>query len=143
MKLVIQRVSQASVVTEGAEIARIGKGMLVLIGAEKGDTPQQAEELARKTAQMRIFEDEKGKMNLSLTATGGEALVVSQFTLAAELHKGTRPGFDPAEEPEKARQLIALYVAALKASGVPVKEGRFGAQMEVSLINVGPVTFLL
>lgn len=143
MKAVLQRVREAWVSVDGREIARIGKGLLVLVGVEKGDTEAAAVQLAGKVALLRIFEDDQGKMNLSVQAVGGELLVVSQFTLAADLAKGTRPSFDPAEEPEKARRLIHHFTQQLQAAGLPVREGQFAARMEVGLINDGPVTFLL
>ena len=143
MKLVLQRVKKASVRVKGQETARIGKGVLILIGVQKGDSPEQAAKLAQKVSQLRIFEDDEGKMNLPVGTTGGELLVVSQFTLAADLGKGNRPSFDPAEAPEKAQRLIGLFVEGLKKTGLKVQEGSFGTRMEVDLTNEGPVTFLL
>lgn len=143
MKLVIQRVSEAHVRVEGQEIARIGKGLLVLAGAEKGDASERVRYLAKKVAQLRIFEDENGKMNLNIQSAGGEVLMVSQFTLAADLDKGNRPSFDSAEKPERAVQLIDELTNELKQAGLRVKEGKFGAHMDVGLVNDGPVTFLL
>lgn len=143
MKAVLQRVREAWVSVDGREIARIGKGLLVFIGVEKGDAEVAAQELARKVAQLRIFEDDQGKMNLSVQAIRGELLVVPQFTLAADLAKGTRPSFDPAEEPEKARGLIHHFTQQLQAAGLSVREGQFAARMEVGLINDGPVTFMV
>jgi len=141
VKLVVQRVSQASVQVEGKTTAQIGKGMLILIGAEKGDTPAAAEALAQKVSQLRIFEDEQGKMNLAAQAVGAAALVVSQFTLAADLSRGNRPSFDSAERPEQAQALIEHFSARLKAAGIAVEQGCFGARMFVELVNDGPVTF--
>lgn len=141
MRIVLQRVSQAAVTVEGREVARIGRGLLLLVGAERGDTEPEVERLAQKVAQLRVFEDEQGKMNRSVQEVGGELLVVSQLTLCADLTKGTRPSFDPAESPERARQLIGSFVAALCRAGLRVQEGQFGARMAVSLVNEGPVTF--
>ncbi len=143
MKAVLQRVREAWVSVDGREISRIGKGLLVLVGVEKGDAEAAATDLAGKVVQLRIFEDDQGKMNLSVQAVGGELLVVSQFTLAADLAKGTRPSFDPAEEPGKARRLLELFVRQLQAAGLPVREGQFAARMQVGLINDGPVTLIL
>lgn len=143
MKLVIQRVKEAAVRVEGQEVAKIGKGLLILMGIEKADEASQAEDLAKKVAALRVFEKSQGKMNLSLQEIQGEVLVISQFTLAADLRKGNRPSFDPAEVPERARELIARFIDLLKTQGVRVQQGRFGARMEVSLVNDGPVTFLL
>ncbi len=143
MKIVLQRVKKAAVAVGGEEISRIGKGILVLVGIEKGDSSSRVQELARKIAGLRIFEDAEGKMNLSVQTASGEVLVVSQFTLAADLKKGTRPSFDPAETPEKARPLMESFVSSLRQAGLLVQEGRFAAKMEVTLVNDGPVTFLL
>ena len=143
MKIVLQRVKEAAVAVAGEEISRIGKGILILVGIEKGDSLSQVQELARKIAGLRIFEDSEGKMNLSVQTVGGEILVVSQFTLAADLKKGTRPSFDPAETPEKAHSLMESFISALKQVGLRVQEGRFAAKMEVMLVNDGPATFLL
>ncbi len=143
MKLVIQRVSQAAVRVAGEEVAKIRRGLLLFIGVERGDTADGLDLLARKVANLRVFEDSAGKMNLSVQEIGGEVLVVSQFTLAADLKKGTRPSFDTAEEPAKARPLIENLLICLKALGLQVQEGRFGAKMEVTLTNDGPATFLL
>jgi D-tyrosyl-tRNA(Tyr) deacylase len=140
---VIQRVSQAEVRVRGETIARIGRGFLVLLGAAEGDTPAAADEAARKVAGLRVFEDASGRMNLDLTAVGGGALVVSQFTLAADLSRGRRPGFDGALPGEAARPLYERFVLSLRAAGVPVETGAFGEMMEVSLVNDGPATFIL
>ncbi|HNV85947.1 MAG TPA: D-aminoacyl-tRNA deacylase [Candidatus Omnitrophota bacterium] len=142
MKLVIQRVSRAQVSIKGKGIAQIGRGLLVYAGVEKGDTEEQAEKFAKKLPVFRIFEDEDGKMNRSVQEICGEVLVVSQFTLAADIRKGARPGFDTAEAPDRARQLIEKFVQFLVEEGVCVKEGVFGAHMEVLSVNDGPVTFL-
>ena len=143
MKLVIQRVSSASVRADGRVSGEIGPGFLVLVGAESGDTAAEAEEAARKVAGLRVFEDAAGKMNLSLADVGGSALVVSQFTLAADLSRGRRPGFERALPGREAEPLYEIFVSALSAQGVPVATGVFGATMQVTLVNEGPATFLL
>ena len=143
MKLVVQRVSEAEVRVDGESVGRIGRGFLVLVGAEKGDDDDAAEEAARKVAGMRVFNDENGKMNLDLAAVGGSVLVVSQFTLGADLSRGRRPGFERALAGEEARPLYETFVRALADRGVPVATGQFGAMMQVSLVNDGPATFIL
>jgi D-tyrosyl-tRNA(Tyr) deacylase len=143
MRLVIQRVSRAEVKVGGRTAGEIGKGMLVLVGAEKGDDATVAEEAARRAAGLRIFEDDEGKMNLSLSDVGGSALVVSQFTLLADLSRGRRPGFERALPAHEARPLYEHFVQALSLQGVPVATGAFGEMMEVSLVNEGPATFVL
>lgn len=143
MKLVIQRVAQAEVRIEGESVGRIGRGLLVLVGAEKGDDERAAEEAARRVAGLRVFNDENGKMNLDLAAVGGAVLVVSQFTLGADLSRGRRPGFERALAGEEARPLYERFVRALADRGVPVATGWFGAMMQVSLVNDGPATFIL
>ena len=143
MKLVLQRVSSASVDVDGKEIARVGKGLLVFFGAEKGDAFSRADFLAGKTTHLRIFPDSAGKMNLSCKDIGGEILVVSQFTLAGDCSKGRRPGFDKAALPEDAKTLYLRYVEVLTQSGLRVATGKFGADMQVKLVNDGPVTFIL
>lgn len=143
MKLVIQRVAQADVRIEGESVGRIGRGLLVLVGAEKGDDEKAAEEAARRVAGLRVFNDENGKMNLDLAAVGGAVLVVSQFTLGADLSRGRRPGFERALAGEEARPLYERFVRALAERGVPVATGRFGAMMQVSLVNDGPATFVM
>ena len=143
MKLVIQRVSRADVKVQGRTIGEIGKGFLVLVGAEKGDDAAAAEEAARRVAGLRVFEDAAGKMNLALADVGGAALVVSQFTLAADLSRGRRPGFEKALPAAEARPLYEHFAKALALAGVPVATGEFGAMMDVSLVNAGPATFLL
>ena len=143
MKLVVQRVSRAGVRVEGKPVASIGRGVLVLVGAEKGDGANEAEEAARKVAGLRIFEDDAGKMNLSLADVGGSVLAVSQFTLSADLSRGRRPGFEKAMPAAEARPLYEHFCRALELSGVPVSRGVFGAMMEVELVNEGPATFLL
>ncbi len=143
MIIVLQRVSEAEVEAEGKVAGRIGRGVCLLIGVEKGDGREEAGFLARKTAELRIFPDDQGKMNLSLKDVGGEALAVSQFTLAASVRKGRRPSFDGAEEPTKAGQIFSAFAADLRACGVKVETGVFQALMKVRLTNDGPVTFIL
>jgi D-tyrosyl-tRNA(Tyr) deacylase len=143
VRVVVQRVSAAAVEVDGAEIARIGRGLLVLVGVAKGDREEEAEYLARKTAALRIFEDGEGKMNLSVRQVGGEVLSVSQFTLLADTRKGNRPGFDNAAPPAEGERLYEHFCAALGGEGVPVRKGVFGAHMHVSLVNDGPVTIIL
>ena len=143
MKILIQRVSKANVTVAGQEVAAVGRGYLILAGIEKGDTPAAAEYLAKKTANLRIFEDENGKMNLSVTDVGGEILVVSQFTLAGDTSRGNRPGFETAARPEEARPLYEYFAQCLETYGLTEKKGIFQADMQVELINDGPVTFML
>jgi D-tyrosyl-tRNA(Tyr) deacylase len=136
-------VSEASVSVDGREISRIGRGLLALLGVEKEDTAEHAAALAKKISEMRIFEDDAGKMNLSVLDAGGEVLAVSQFTLCADTRKGRRPGFDPAAPPALAEELCRKFTEALRARGVTVREGVFGAHMRVALVNDGPVTFVV
>jgi len=143
VKAVIQRVSSAEVRAEDRVAGAIGKGFLVLVGVEQGDAEGDALYLARKVAGLRIFEDGDGKMNLSLSQVGGAVLAVSQFTLCADTRKGNRPGFDRAARPEEGRRLYEAFVGALKEVGIPVETGVFGAHMEVTLTNDGPVTILM
>lgn len=143
MKIVLQRVKEASVVVERKTVAEIGRGVCLLVGFERGDGQNEVVYLAKKVAELRTFPDNEGKMNLSLLDIGGEVLVVSQFTLAASVKKGRRPGFDRAEKPEKAEELFQDFVSELEKKALPVKTGRFGRIMEVRLINDGPVTFIL
>ena len=143
MKALLQRVSEAGVTVEGRAVAGIGPGLLVLLCVEDGDGADEAQFLARKSANLRIFEDEAGKMNLSVLDVSGSALVVSQFTLAADLSRGNRPGFSAAAEPDLARGLYELYCRALGDMGVPVQTGTFAAHMAVNLVNDGPVTIWL
>lgn len=143
MRIVLQRVTGASVSVEGQRIAEIGKGLMLLVGAGHSDGEEQARFLAEKCAFLRIFEDEQGKMNLSVRDVGGAALVVSQFTLYADARKGRRPSFTDAAAPDVARPLIDRFTELLAAQGVPVQTGRFGAEMQVEIHNDGPVTILL
>ncbi|EPX75766.1 D-aminoacyl-tRNA deacylase [Salipiger mucosus] len=140
MRALVQRVSEASVTVEGAVLGEIGPGLLVLVCAMQGDTEAQAEKLAAKVARLRIFRDDEGRMNRAVRDTGGAALVVSQFTLAADTRSGNRPGFSAAAAPETGEKLYEHFAARLQAEGVPVATGRFGADMKVGLINDGPVT---
>ena len=142
MRLVIQRVSSASVRVEGATVGAIGRGLLVLAGVEKGDGMEKVRAAAEKLAGLRVFEDEAGKMNLDTAAAGGAFLVVSQFTLAGSLARGRRPSFDNAAPPEEAAPLVEALVEELRGRGFRVETGRFRAYMEVSLVNDGPVTFV-
>jgi D-tyrosyl-tRNA(Tyr) deacylase len=143
VRLVIQRVSEAEVRVDGKSVGRIGRGFLVLLGAEKGDDAAAAEEAARRVHGLRVFNDENGKMNLDLAAVGGSVLVVSQFTLGADLSRGRRPGFERALAGDLARPIYERFVEALAASGVAVATGVFGELMQVSLVNDGPATFVL
>ena len=143
MKSVIQRVSSATVSVDGKTVGSCGKGYMILFGAEKGDTEAEAELLARKTASLRIFCDSEDKMNLSILDIGGEILAISQFTLLADVKKGNRPSFINAMEPKEAARLYKLFCQHLRDLGVKkVDEGIFGADMQVSLVNDGPVTIL-
>ena len=143
MKAVIQRVTSSSVEVEGAIVGAIGVGILVLLGVENGDKHQDAHRLAEKIAGLRLFEDEAGKMNLSLKEIDGELLAVSQFTLAGNCSKGRRPSFDDAAPPEEAKRLYQEFIHAVRGQGIPVATGVFQADMKVSLVNDGPVTFIL
>ena len=143
MIIVLQRVKQAWVEVEGRTTGRIGPGVCLLVGVEKGDTREDAEFLARKTTELRIFPDNEGKMNLSLAEAGGEVLAVSQFTLAGATRKGRRPSFDGAEEPTLAAELFDHLVALVREKGFRVETGVFQAMMDVHLTNEGPVTFIL
>jgi len=144
MRVVLQRVSSASVRVHGEGVAAIGRGLLALVGAGGEDSEADASTLARKTAELRIFEDDEGKMNRSLLDVNGGLLAVSQFTLYADCRKGRRPSFGGAMKPDEAERLIRHFAAQARASGVdPVGEGRFGAMMEVVLVNDGPVTIVL
>jgi D-tyrosyl-tRNA(Tyr) deacylase len=143
MRAVIQRVKQSSVKTNDEIVGRIGQGLLVLLGVAKGDSVADADYLANKIINLRIFEDEDGKMNRSLLETGGELLAVSQFTLLADCRKGRRPSFIAAAEPEKAIELYEKFVDRVRQMGIGVQTGRFQAMMEVALINDGPVTVII
>jgi D-tyrosyl-tRNA(Tyr) deacylase len=143
MRAVIQRVSTARVIIAGKEHSRIATGLLVFLGVEKEDTADDAQMLARRIAELRIFEDEAGKMNRSLLETGGHVLAVSQFTLLGDCRKGRRPSFDPAAPPDIARKLYEQFVKEVETVGVPVATGVFQAMMQVELTNQGPVTFIL
>jgi D-tyrosyl-tRNA(Tyr) deacylase len=143
MRLVIQRVSSAGVVVAGETVGAIGRGLLVLVGVREGDDEAIARRLAVKTAELRIFPDEAGRFNRSVIDVGGEALVVSQFTLYGDTRRGRRPSFNDAARPEVAEPLIAAFVQAMSALGVAVAQGRFGAHMDVSLVNDGPVTIVI
>ncbi|ARC87999.1 D-aminoacyl-tRNA deacylase [Rhodovulum sp. MB263] len=140
MRALVQRVSEAAVRVDGAIIGETGPGLLVLVCAMTGDTGAEADKLARRIARMRIFRDEAGKMNRSLLDTGGAALVVSQFTLAADTASGNRPGFSRAAAPDLGEKLYLRFAEALAAEGIEVATGRFGADMKVALVNDGPVT---
>ncbi len=143
MKAVLQRVKKASVTIDGEVYSAINAGMLVLFCVEKGDTKDSLEWMVNKILSLRCFEDEDNKMNKSLLDINGEILAVSQFTLAADCKKGTRPSFDKAEAPEKAKAMYEQFVTKLKESNLCVKTGVFAAMMDVSLVNDGPVTFVL
>jgi D-tyrosyl-tRNA(Tyr) deacylase len=143
MRAVVQRTSRASVTVEGNRIASIGKGFLVLLGVETGDTEQDARYLADKIAGLRVFEDEQDKMNLALAEAGGEVLVVSQFTLLGDCRHGRRPSFTASAPPETADALYEKVVFLLREKGLHTETGQFRAHMEVELVNDGPVTILL
>ena len=143
MRAVIQRVSKASVTVEGQTISSIGKGLLILLGVGHGDTEEQTAFLAEKVANLRIFEDEQGKTNLSILEVKGEAIVVSQFTLYADTRKGRRPSFIDAALPDAAEPLVNQFVELLREHNVPTQTGKFGAHMEVEIHNDGPVTIWL
>jgi D-tyrosyl-tRNA(Tyr) deacylase len=143
VRALIQRVIEASVEVDGERVAAIGAGLLVLVAAGSGDGPDAAAQLAGKVARLRIFADSEGRMNRSLVDVGGAALVVSQFTLYADVRRGNRPGFTAAAPPDVGEALVAAFAAELAALGVPVATGRFGAHMHVALVNDGPVTIWL
>ena len=140
MRALVQRVSEARVSVEGAVLGEIGPGLAILVCAMQGDASPQAEKLAARIARLRIFADDAGRMNRALRDTGGAALVISQFTLAADTSRGNRPGFSAAADPETARRLYEDFAGALQAEGIAVATGRFGADMKVALVNDGPVT---
>ena len=143
MKIVLQRVSRASVTVKGEVIASVSKGLLILFGAEKNDDEDKVQFLAEKTVNLRVFPDEKDKMNLSCLDIGGEILVVSQFTLGGDCAKGRRPGFDNAAAPDAAQSFYQKFIQQISVSGLKVATGEFGADMQVELVNDGPVTFTL
>src|SRR5437016_10949398 len=143
MRAVIQRVTSARVLINEKEYSRIGRGLLVLVGVEKEDTNEDAEALARRIVELRIFEDEAGKMNRSISDIGGEILAVSQFTLLGDCRRGRRPSFDPAAPPDVARELYQKFVEQISGLGIPVKTGVFQAMMDIELTNQGPVTLIL
>src|SRR5437762_8217828 len=143
MRAVIQRVSAARVIIDEKEYSRIGPGMLVLVGVEKDDTGEDAGMLARRIVELRIFEDESGKMNRSIAETGGQILAVSQFTLLGDCRKGRRPSFDPAAPPDVAKTLYERFVNEIDALGIAIATGVFQATMNIELMNQGPVTFIL
>ncbi|WP_439109760.1 D-aminoacyl-tRNA deacylase [Lentibacter sp.] len=140
MRAVLQRVREAQVRVDGAMIGQCGAGLMILVCAMQGDTEAAAEKLALKISKLRMFKDDAGKMNRSLVDIGGAALVVSQFTLAADTSRGNRPGFSAAAAPEDGARLYEHFAACLAALGIAVETGRFGADMQVSLVNDGPVT---
>ncbi|MBC7361846.1 MAG: D-tyrosyl-tRNA(Tyr) deacylase [Candidatus Aminicenantes bacterium] len=143
MKIVLQKVKEAKVMVEGQVVGSIDRGLCLLVGVEKGDREVDADYLAKKVVELRIFPDENAKMNLSLKEAGGSILAVSQFTLAGSVKKGRRPSFDNAETPAKAAELFDYFVKKLREQGVRVETGVFRAMMDVYLINEGPVTFIL
>ncbi|MBK1635579.1 D-aminoacyl-tRNA deacylase [Rhodovulum adriaticum] len=140
MRALVQRVSEAAVRVDGKVLGQIGPGLMILVCAMAGDSEAQADKLARRIARMRIFQDDAGKMNRALLDTGGAALVISQFTLAADTTRGNRPGFSAAAPPDQGERLYDRFAEALRGEGIEVATGRFGADMKVSLINDGPVT---
>ena len=143
MRIILQRVSQASVTVDGEAIAQIGPGLVLLVGVDPSDQQDQARYLADKIAHLRIFEDQDGKMNRSILDVGGEAIVVSQFTLFADTRKGRRPSFTDAATPQIAEPLVEQFAAFLMELGVPTQNGEFGAHMLVEIANDGPVTIIL
>lgn len=143
MKALLQRVAEARVTVAGATVGEIGPGLVIFLGVGKKDNEETCRQLASRVARLRIWEDEAGKMNRSLLQSGGAALVVSQFTLYASLEHGNRPSFSNACASERARELYERFVEELRYLGVPVQTGRFGARMEVELVNSGPVTIML
>lgn len=143
MKALIQRVKKASVTIDGNLYSSIGFGMLVFLGVEKGDTKENADKLSDKLVNLRIFEDENEKMNLSLKDVKGEMLIVSQFTLCGDCKKGTRPSFDKSAPPQTANKLYEYFISETRAKNIPCQTGKFAAMMDIELINDGPVTFMV
>lgn len=143
MKALLQRVSECSVKVDDKTVASAGRGLLILLGVQKGDTREAAEYLAKKACNLRIFEDNAGKMNLSVMDIKGQMVVVSQFTLAGDTGRGNRPGFETAEKPETAKTMYEYFIECLQKLGADVQTGIFQADMQVGLINDGPVTFML
>ncbi len=143
MKVCLQRVISGKVVVNGKVVGEIGKGIVAFVGFEKGDLMSYIDKMAKKIVNLRIFEDDSGKMNLSLKEVGGELLLVPNFTLAADCRKGRRPSFQSSEEPSRAEEMFNRLVEACRNEGVNVKTGIFGADMKVHIINDGPVTFIL
>jgi D-aminoacyl-tRNA deacylase len=143
MRALIQRVTRAAVSVNGQQIGQCGPGLMILICAMQGDTEAQADQMAAKISKLRIFKDDEGRMNRSILDAGGSALVVSQFTLAADTSRGNRPGFSAAAAPEDGRRLYTHFAASLAALGIATETGEFGADMAVDLINDGPVTIWL
>ncbi len=143
MRACVQRVSEARVTVQDATVGQIGQGVVVLLGVAQGDEQRDAQWLAQKIAQLRIFDDEHGKMNRSLLDVGGAMLAISQFTLLGDCRRGRRPSFVSAADPDKAKALYDAFVTASDRQGVPTRTGRFGQMMRVSLVNEGPVTILL
>lgn len=143
MRIVIQRVSKASVAVDEEVVGQIGRGFMVLVGVEEADSQEDVDYLVRKTANMRIFEDEEGKMNISLKDVGGQVLSISQFTLHANTKKGNRPSFVDAARPDHSLPLYEAYNEGLRQEGLTVETGEFGADMQISLINDGPVTIII
>ena len=143
MRAVVQRVKESKVIVDGKVVGQIGKGLNILLGVGKGDTEEDVKKLAKKILNLRIFENEEGKFHYSLLDIGGEVLVISQFTLYANVKKGRRPSFEEAEEPKRAKELYEKFVEEVKSYGVKVETGIFGAMMEVYILNWGPVTIIV
>ena len=143
MRAVIQRVSDASVTVENTRVGAISRGLLVYLGVEGSDTEQDLRYMVRKIPQIRLFTDDQGKMNLSVEQIGGQILVISQFTLCADMRKGNRPSFNPAAEPKRALELYEQFVSLLRQQGYTVETGEFGASMKVGYVNEGPVTIII
>lgn len=143
MKLVVQRVKQAEVKVKGNSVGKIEKGFLILLGVTHEDAKENVDKLVKKVCGLRVFEDQNGKMNLSIKDIGGELLIVSQFTLYADTKRGNRPSFVKAAAPEKANELYEYFISECKKNGIKVETGEFGAHMEVSLVNDGPVTIIM